>query len=268
MYGAGDRRRHTLRRAKSNRSRGSGRADLKAAASRPLRLAFCATSSWIVAGSSATGPGGGSLYLQGHVPGASFLDVDDDLSDLSRQGQGRHPPPDAERFAERASRAGVGDGVFVVAYGADGRRRAAVVAAEALRARRLCGADRGLDAWGGEPARGRRGRRPGGVHAARTQRRHDRRGRSPRGEMSHVVDASCAAVARRGQPDRQAVPGRIPGAQRTVERVRPQLPEGETVAYCGSGVTASVLVHRSARRPRRSPLPRLLEPVGDARPAG
>src|SRR5919108_1879018 len=62
-------------------------------------------------------PGRGrELYLEGHVPGASFLDVDDDLSDLSISNAGRHPLPGAQRFAAAASRAGIGPGVFVVAY--------------------------------------------------------------------------------------------------------------------------------------------------------
>src|SRR5881396_2438439 len=60
-------------------------------------------------------PGRGrELYLAGHVPGASFLDVDADLSDLSVPDQGRHPLPSAERFAAAASRAGIGVGVHVV----------------------------------------------------------------------------------------------------------------------------------------------------------
>jgi thiosulfate/3-mercaptopyruvate sulfurtransferase len=63
---------------------------------------------------------GRELYRGGHIPGASFLDVDGDLSDLSVEGQGRHPLPSAERFAEVAGRAGIGDGVFVVAYGTMG----------------------------------------------------------------------------------------------------------------------------------------------------
>jgi 3-mercaptopyruvate sulfurtransferase SseA len=37
-------------------------------------------------------PGRGrELYLAGHIPGASFLDVDEDLSDLSVPDAGRHP---------------------------------------------------------------------------------------------------------------------------------------------------------------------------------
>src|SRR5581483_5655329 len=66
--------------------------------------------------------GGRAMYLEGHIPGASFLDLDTELSDLSVVGAGRHPLPSAERFAESASRAGIGEGSFVVAYG-DGAAR-------------------------------------------------------------------------------------------------------------------------------------------------
>src|SRR5437763_1011896 len=61
-------------------------------------------------------------YLAGHIPAASFLDVDEDLSDLSVPDAGRHPLPSAEKFAAAAGRAGIGTGVFVVAYGAAGGR--------------------------------------------------------------------------------------------------------------------------------------------------
>src|SRR5439155_16215869 len=60
---------------------------------------------------------GRALYLEGHVPGASFLSLEDDLSDMSRAPeQGRHPLPSPDAFAASASRAGIGHGVFVVAY--------------------------------------------------------------------------------------------------------------------------------------------------------
>jgi 3-mercaptopyruvate sulfurtransferase SseA len=65
-------------------------------------------------------PGRGrELYLAGHVPGASFLDVDEDLADPPGPA-GRHPLPSAEDFALAASRAGIEAGVFVVAYGTMG----------------------------------------------------------------------------------------------------------------------------------------------------
>ena len=63
---------------------------------------------------------GRELYLAGHVPGASFLDLEADLSDLTVPDAGRHPLPAAARFATAATRAGIGPGVLVVAYGTMG----------------------------------------------------------------------------------------------------------------------------------------------------
>ena len=54
--------------------------------------------------------------MAGHVPGAVFVDLDEDLSDAS--GPGRHPFPSPERFAERMGVLGIGDDTLVVAYDA------------------------------------------------------------------------------------------------------------------------------------------------------
>jgi len=62
---------------------------------------------------------GHKIYLQGHIPGASFVDVERDLS-APPGPAGRHPLPSHELFAAAAARAGIGDGVFVVAYGTMG----------------------------------------------------------------------------------------------------------------------------------------------------
>src|SRR5439155_13234389 len=60
---------------------------------------------------------GHELYLEGHVPGASFLDVEAELSaPPGGQDGGRHPLPAAHDFARVAGAAGIGPGVFVVAY--------------------------------------------------------------------------------------------------------------------------------------------------------
>jgi thiosulfate/3-mercaptopyruvate sulfurtransferase len=65
-------------------------------------------------------PGAGRrAYLAGHVPGASFLDVDRDLA-APPGAAGRHPLPASDDFARAASRAGIGPGVLVVAYGSLG----------------------------------------------------------------------------------------------------------------------------------------------------
>ena len=58
---------------------------------------------------------GRRLYLAGHIPGAAFLDVERDLSS-GPGAAGRHPLPSVEQFTAAASRAGIADDVFVVAY--------------------------------------------------------------------------------------------------------------------------------------------------------
>jgi thiosulfate/3-mercaptopyruvate sulfurtransferase len=57
-------------------------------------------------------------YLQGHLPGAVYASLDDDLSDLGRvaEGQGRHPLPDADAFARTLQRWGWTPDMRVVAY--------------------------------------------------------------------------------------------------------------------------------------------------------
>lgn len=64
-------------------------------------------------------------YLEAHIPGAAFLDIDEDLAGLPGQGPGRHPIPSAEAFAAAASRAGIGPATHVVAYDASGGAYAA-----------------------------------------------------------------------------------------------------------------------------------------------
>ena len=60
-----------------------------------------------------------------------------------------------------------------------------------------------------------------------------------------VVDARLASRWRGEANPIDKVPGRIPGARNAPwNESPPELPEGELVAYCGSGVTAAVLLHR------------------------
>jgi thiosulfate/3-mercaptopyruvate sulfurtransferase len=191
-------------------------------------------------------PGRGrEQYLAGHIPGASFLDVDEDLADVSVTGQGRHPLPGAERFAAAASLAGIGEGVFVVAYGTMG-------GAERLWwLLRHFGHDDcavlvgGVESWGGElrareevidPAEFRpRERSSETIEADEIVRRDD------------LVVADARLEPRwRGEPNPiDKVPGRIPGALNAPwDQPLPELPPGEVAAYCGSGVTSAVTIHR------------------------
>lgn len=59
---------------------------------------------------------GADEYARSHLPGAVFLDLGTDLSDLSLSGEGRHPLPDPDVLATRLGRLGIGDEHSVVAY--------------------------------------------------------------------------------------------------------------------------------------------------------
>lgn len=63
-------------------------------------------------------PGDGHrAYLEGHLPAAIFLDLDEDLADLAGYGApGRHPLPTPPAFAARMAAAGIADGARVVGY--------------------------------------------------------------------------------------------------------------------------------------------------------
>ena len=190
---------------------------------------------------------GRELYRRAHIPGASFLDVDEDLADVSVQGEGRHPLPSAERFAAAAGRAGIGAGVFVVAYGTMG-------GAERLWwLLRHFGHDDcavlagGIDAWLGPLATGEE------VEPTRFTPRERSGDTIEAEELAGRLDDQSLVLADARLPARwrgeenpiDKVPGRIPGALNAPwNEELPELPRGEVVAYCGSGVTSAVTVHR------------------------
>jgi thiosulfate/3-mercaptopyruvate sulfurtransferase len=59
---------------------------------------------------------GPQLYAEGHVPGAYFLHVDDDLSSPKTGKNGRHPMADIHEFAKKINQCGVTPESQVVAY--------------------------------------------------------------------------------------------------------------------------------------------------------
>jgi thiosulfate/3-mercaptopyruvate sulfurtransferase len=182
-------------------------------------------------------------HLVGHIPGAVFVDVERELSSPPGAG-GRHPLPSADRFGEAMSRAGVEDGVWVVAYGSMGG------------AERLWWLLRhfGHDACAVLDLTGWHGPLRAGAEAveratffprARTDDTIDLEELGRRREELVVVDARVPSRWRGEPNDVDRVPGRIPGAVNAPwNEAVPSLPEGELVAYCGSGVTASVILHR------------------------
>ena len=195
---------------------------------------------------------GRELYEAGHIPGAAFLDVDEDLA--GPPGEGRHPLPRPEAFADAASRAGIGAGVYVVVYGSMGG------------AERLwwllrhfghddCAVLLGdIDVWGGRLAAGGEEIEP--ADFVPREREDDTIGaellaRRLADPALVLVDARTPARWR-GEPNPvDSTPGRIPGARNAPwNEPQPELPDGELVAYCGSGVTACVVLHRAYLRGR------------------
>ena len=63
---------------------------------------------------------GRTAYARGHIPGALFLHLDDDLSGAKDGRNGRHPLPDVADFARRMSACGVDETTQVVAYDNEG----------------------------------------------------------------------------------------------------------------------------------------------------
>ena len=63
---------------------------------------------------------GRQAYSRGHIPGALFLHLDEDLSGAANGSNGRHPLPGIDTFARRMSDCGVDSSTQVVAYDNEG----------------------------------------------------------------------------------------------------------------------------------------------------
>ena len=187
---------------------------------------------------------GRHAYLEAHIPGAAFLDVERELSAPAGTG-GRHPLPAEPDFAAAASRAGIGDETLVVAYGTLG-------GAERLWwllrhfGHDACGVI-DLAAWRG-PLRGGEEHVEPAVFAPRprTDDTIDREELAARRAELVIADARLPPRWRGEENPVDRVAGRIPGAV-NVPWNDPAAapPAGELVAYCGSGVTACAVLHRA-----------------------
>jgi len=211
------------------------------------------------------GRDGRAAYEGGHIPGAVYVDVDTVLSSLDKGGTaGRHPLPTPEAFATSMGRLGIGGEDVVVAYDdAGGGTAGRLVVMLRLLGRQAALLDGGLAAWPGPLETG-----PGAPRPAVTVIPQD----WPR-DLLPTADEVEAAVARgtavvdaraaeRFRGDVEPIDpkaGHIPGARnapwaanldpatsrflpRAVLRARYEAlgarPDGQTIAYCGSGVSA------------------------------
>lgn len=55
-------------------------------------------------------------YQEGHIPGAVYMDLEEDLSGPKQAHGGRHPLPDWEIFAKKLGQAGIDEQMTIVAY--------------------------------------------------------------------------------------------------------------------------------------------------------
>jgi thiosulfate/3-mercaptopyruvate sulfurtransferase len=182
-------------------------------------------------------------YLEAHVPGAVFVDVERELS--SPPGvNGRHPLPSAAQFAETMSRAGVEEGVWVVAYGSMGGGERLWWLLRHFGHDECAVID--LASWLGPLRSGEESARSARfVARARDDDTVTLDDLARRHRDFVVVDGRVAPRWRGERNDVDRVPGRIPGALNAPwNEPLPPLPDGEVVAYCGSGVTATVILHR------------------------
>ncbi|WP_282298253.1 sulfurtransferase [Stenotrophomonas sp. PS02289] len=93
---------------------------------------------------------GAAAYAQGHIAGAVHADLNRDLADLGKPGEGRHPLPDSDAFAAQLGRWGIGKDTPVVVYDAGDGSMAAARAWWMLRLighTRVAVLDGGLAAW-------------------------------------------------------------------------------------------------------------------------
>ena len=193
---------------------------------------------------------GRELYLEGHVPGASFLAVESDLSAPPAKPGGRHPLPGAEDFARAAGTAGIGAGVVVVAYdqGMTGGAARLWWLLRHFGHDAVAVLDGGIGAWVGplvsgeeeiEPAVFTPHPRVGDMIEA------DELGRRLGDDGLVVVDARAPERYRGEVEPIDPVAGHIPGAHslpfgQLDDIPREILEATEIVAYCGSGITACV----------------------------
>ncbi len=208
-------------------------------------------------------PGWGrEAYLQGHVPGALYVDLHDDLSGPPATDHGRHPMPSTQHLESLFSRLGIAPGTQVVAYD----QRDGSVAARLWWLLRYMGHEAVAVLNGGLAAWQRAGLPVAGGEERRAAARFEGSPRRDRlvtldelGSAARLLDARAGTRYRGEQEPLDARAGHIPGARslpfadnlddngefQAPARVRARMEAAldgvsaaQAVYSCGSGVTA------------------------------
>lgn len=228
-------------------------------------------------------PDGRGAYLDGHIPGAVYVSLDDELSDHTVSGRGRHPLPSGRALEAAARRWGIPQGGSVVVYDDWNRAGSArawwVLTAAGIDNVRIL--DGGLGAWrsaGHGLETGPVDPVPGNVTVPQDDLYAGRRStltaeRVAEGGVT-LLDARAPERYRGDVEPLDPVAGHIPGAknlpsgsvlaadgtflgddalaqllsEHAIERPDP------VAAYCGSGVTATVTIAALAAMGREAAL--------------
>jgi len=222
-------------------------------------------------------PDGCAAYLQGHVPGAVYVSLEDELSDHTITGRGRHPLPSGRSLQEAARRWGIRQDSLVVVYDDWNRAGSArawwVLTAAGLADVRIL--DGGLSAWrssGGSLETGAVAVQPGNVTVLHEDLYA---GGLPTltAEQTGAVTLLDARAPERFRGDVEPVDpvaGHIPGAKNlpstSVLADDGTFLENDALAalfgdhgdgagaYCGSGVTAAITIAALAALGREAAL--------------
>lgn len=209
-------------------------------------------------------------YLQGHIPGAVYAHLDEDLSGPIIPGQtGRHPLPDIETTVRIFSKWGIDSAVQVVAYDSSNGSMAAARLWGMLRwlgHEAVAVLDGGWALWQIEGRPSRSGEETHSSRSFTPQPRPELQLDAAEVEAIYTNPAWRLLDSRSGETYRgekagyDPIAGHIPGAisASTLENVGPDgrflskkqlrarfeklvgdTPAAQTVFYCGSGVTAN-----------------------------
>lgn len=208
-------------------------------------------------------PDGHAAYLQGHLPGAVYVSLEDELSDHTITGRGRHPLPSGRNVEASARRWGIRRDVPTVVYDDWNRAGSArawwVLTAAGVADVRIL--DGGLSAWrsaGGDLETGPASPLPGNATVLHDDLYAGALPTLTADEIGGVTLLDARAPERfRGEVEPvDRVAGHIPGAKNLPsssvlaedgtflanDALTGLVPEhyGQLGAYCGSGVTASI----------------------------
>jgi thiosulfate/3-mercaptopyruvate sulfurtransferase len=205
-------------------------------------------------------PDGRAAYERGHLPGAVYVSLEDELTDHSVEGRGRHPLPSGRSIEAAARRWGLHRGMPVVVYD-DWNRAGSARAWWVLTAAGLTGVrilDGGLGSWSGRLETGTVTPQAGDVTLSHEDLYTGALPTLTAQDVGTVnlVDARAPDRFRGDVEPIDPVAGHIPGARNVPStslltadgRFLPDdelmrlAGDGTVGAYCGSGVTATVVV--------------------------